>query len=182
MVKNKRNIGLFFILTLLMSACIRPQVKLQKEIESGEALLNLDSIPVPDPQKAKKLIDLYLKYANDYQDDTLSPAYLFKAGELYVATGDYKSAMENFNRVQRYPNFRKVAVALFLQGFVAENHMHDTVLAKNYYEKFIGKYPNHELADDAKMMLQQISLSPEALIKMFEEQQTVKDSVANANH
>ncbi|MBK9399577.1 MAG: tetratricopeptide repeat protein [Bacteroidetes bacterium] len=185
MKKNMLNTSKITSYTLILflfilSSCVRPQVTLQKEIEKEEAALNFDSMPVPDRAKAEQLIALYLKYANEYQDDTLSPSYLFKAGELHVATGKFNEALDLFGRVQRYPNYNKVAAALFLQGFVAENHLRDTTKARNYYEKFIDTYPQHELAGDARTMLQQLSLSPEALIDLFEKNNAGMDTVSNS--
>ncbi len=169
--------GLLLCALWLLNACVRPQEKLQREIEKEESGLSLDSSPVPDKTKAQQMIELYQQYATAYPDDTLSPAYLFKAAELNLAIGQFNPAMDLFNRVQRYPNFKKVATALFLQGFIAENHLHDTEKAKAIYEKFLRLYPEHELAADVRLMLQQLSLSPEALIRMFESKQENKDTI-----
>ena len=181
MLNTSKNPSYTVILFLfLLGSCVRPQVNLQKEIEKEEAALNFDSMPVPDRAKAEHLIALYLKYANAYQDDTLSPSYLFKAGEMNVSVGKFNEALDLFGRVQRYPNYHNVAAALFLQGFVAENHLRDTTKARNYYEKFLDTYPQHELANDARTMLQQLSLSPEALIELFEKNNAGMDSVSNS--
>jgi len=172
--------NLLLLLTVCgMIACARPQVKLQEKITAAETALDLDSNPIPDRAKAEELIKMYLDYADGFKDDTLSPAYLFKAGELKVAVGKFDEAIEVFGRVQRYPNSNKAASALFLQGFVAENHKHDPEQAKMFYQKFLEKYPDHVLANDCRMLLQQLTLSPEALIKMFESQNgmTVSDSL-----
>ncbi len=170
----------FALFALFFNSCSRPQEKLQREIEREEAGLYVDSLPVPDQKKTENMIKLYLQYTDAYQDDTLSASYLFKAGELYVATGAFEKALETFGRVQRYPNYNKVASALFLQGFVAENHLHNREKAREYYEKFLMLYPDHELADDTRLMIQQLSLNPEELIEMFEEKNAAKDSSGNA--
>lgn len=160
-------------------ACTRPQVGLQEKISKAETALDLDSIPVPNKEKASELIQMYLDYADNYKDDTLSPSYLFKAGEMSIAVGKFDQSIELFGRVQRYPNSNKAGSALFMQGFVAENHKQDVEQAKGFYQKFLEKYPDHVLANDCRMLLQQLSLSPEALIKMFEMQNgmTVSDSL-----
>ncbi|MBL7923513.1 MAG: tetratricopeptide repeat protein [Bacteroidia bacterium] len=176
-----RSLSLVLLISLtFLMACVRPQEGLRKKIEAAESLLRLDSVPVPDYGKADSLVVLYLSYADAYQDDTLSPSYLFKAGELSVATGQFDRAIELFGRVQRYPNYNKIASALFLQGFVSDNHKRDTVMARQYYTRFLDQYPKHELADDARVLLQQLSLSPEALIELFEKQNAgmISDSVA----
>ena len=160
-------------------ACTRPQVGLQEKITKAEAALDLDSMPVPNKEKATELIKMYLDYADNYKDDTLSPSYLFKAGEMSIAVVKFDQSIELFGRVQRYPNSNKAGSALFMQGFVAENHKQDVEQAKVFYQKFLEKYPDHVLANDCRMLLQQLSLSPEALIEMFEKQNgmTVSDSL-----
>ena len=160
-------------------ACTRPQVSLQEKISVAENALDLDSTPIPSKNKATELIKMYLDYADNYKDDTLSPSYLFKAGEMSIAVGKFDQSIELFGRVQRYPNSNKAGSALFMQGFVAENHKQDIDQAKVFYQKFLEKYPDHVLANDCRMLLQQLSLSPEALIEMFEKQNgmTVSDSL-----
>ena len=160
-------------------ACTRPQVSLQEKISVAENALDLDSMPIPSKNKATELIKMYLDYADNYKDDTLSPSYLFKAGEMSIAVGKFDQSIELFGRVQRYPNSNKAGSALFMQGFVAENHKQDVEQAKVFYQKFLEKYPDHVLANDCRMLLQQLSLSPEALIEMFEKQNgmTVSDSI-----
>ena len=157
-------------LLLFLTACVRPQEKMQKDIAGAEALMNADTALVPNFHRADSLIKMYLLYADQYQDDTLSPDYLFKAGELCVGVGRFDQAMDHFGRVQRYPNYKRVASALFMQGFVAENHLHNTDKAKECYEKFLKLYPDHALAGDARILLSQLSISPEDLVKMFEQQ------------
>ena len=175
------NIKNWFLLMGLCAlvACTRPQVSLQEKISVAENALDLDSTPIPSKNKATELIKMYLDYADNYKDDTLSPSYLFKAGEMSIAVGKFDQSIELFGRVQRYPNSNKAGSALFMQGFVAENHRQDVEQAKVFYQKFLEKYPDHVLANDCRMLLQQLSLSPEALIEMFEKQNgmTVSDSL-----
>jgi tetratricopeptide (TPR) repeat protein len=175
------NIKNWFLLMGLCAlvACTRPQVSLQEKISVAENALDLDSTPIPSKNKATELIKMYLDYADNYKDDTLSPSYLFKAGEMSIAVGKFDQSIELFGRVQRYPNSNKTGSALFMQGFVAENHKQDVEQAKVFYQKFLEKYPDHVLANDCRMLLQQLSLSPEALIEMFEKQNgmTVSDSL-----
>jgi tetratricopeptide (TPR) repeat protein len=175
------NVKNWFLLMGLCAlvACTRPQVSLQEKISVAENALDLDSTPIPSKNKATELIKMYLDYADNYKDDTLSPSYLFKAGEMSIAVGKFDQSIELFGRVQRYPNSNKTGSALFMQGFVAENHKQDVEQAKVFYQKFLEKYPDHVLANDCRMLLQQLSLSPEALIEMFEKQNgmTVSDSL-----
>jgi TolA-binding protein len=163
---------LFSFLLFMLSSCTRPQVALQDEIEVLEQTLRNDSSPLPDRAKAEELMGLYLKYANDYKDDTLSPAYLLKTGELCVAIGQYDEALKHLAGVMRYKQSVHTAQALFLQGFVCENYLRQMDDARSHYERFVRDYPNHPLAADVKVLIAQLGMSPEDLVRQFEQQQT----------
>jgi outer membrane protein assembly factor BamD (BamD/ComL family) len=168
-----------FLFVLLLAACSRPQVQLQKQIEEKEAAFKNEGSIKPSPQKADSLISLYISYADQYQDDTLSPEYLFRAGDLSIGIGKFNQAQDLLARVQRYPNYGKLPQVTFLQGFVAENHMQDTAMARKHYEKFLDTYPDHPLSNDARAAIENMGMSPEDLIKQFEQHQ--KDTIAATN-
>lgn len=170
-----KNIYLILLLAL-MASCVRPQEKLQQEITEKEKAFKETGTIAPSAGQADTLVKLYIDYANQYQDDTLSPEYLFRAGDLSIGLQKFTEAQELLARVQRYPNYAKLPQVTFLQGFVAENHMGDITAAKKYYETFLDKYPNHPLAKDARAAIDHLGMSPEELIKMFE--QNMQDSTA----
>lgn len=144
---------------------------MQREISAAESVFKADSIPFLKPADIDGMVQLYEQYAEEYPDDTLSADYLFKAGQLCVSAGRYELAITLFGKVLRYMNYRNASTAAFLQGFVADNHLHDTARARVFYEKFLNGFPQSSMADDARLMLQQMSLSPEELVRMFEQQQ-----------
>jgi outer membrane protein assembly factor BamD (BamD/ComL family) len=49
-------------------------------------------------------------------------------------------------------------------AYTYENNLHDLVRAKTLYEEFLQKFPNGELAQDAKLSLDNLGKSPEELI------------------
>jgi outer membrane protein assembly factor BamD (BamD/ComL family) len=169
----------YFMLLLLLAACSRPQEKLQKEITERESVFREQSNAQPNAEKADSLIGLYVNYADQYQDDTLSPEYLFRAGDLSIGIGKFTQAQELLGRVQRYPNYTKLPQVTFLQGFVAENHMGDTATARVHYEKFLDTFPDHPLAKDARAAIEHMGMSPEELIRQFE--QNLQDSTVAAH-
>lgn len=167
---------ILFIGVTSILACTRPQEKLRKQIDAKEQTLHASTSVQPDRAKSDSLISLYIEYANSYQDDTLSPEYLFRAGDLSIGTGNFTQAQDLLSRVQRYQNYSKLPQVTFLQGFVAENHMGDTATARKYYENFLDKYPDHPLANDARAAIEHMGMSPEDLIKQFEK--NMADSTA----
>ena len=156
------------VLMMVISACVRPQEKLQKDIESAEKEIAVATDAVPSFERADSLVKMYLNYADQYKDDTLSPVYLFKAGDLCMKTGRYEQAIDLFGKVQRYKGFRQLADALFMQGFLYESQLGDTAKARVLYTQFISKFPNHEFADDAKHLIENLDLTPEQLIRKLE--------------
>jgi hypothetical protein len=54
---------------------------------------------------------------------------------------------------------------LFLKGFALENEFYRTEDARKTYESFLTKYPQDSLADDVKMLLQNLGKRPEEIIQ-----------------
>jgi tetratricopeptide (TPR) repeat protein len=168
------------LLTTLITfvSCTQPQVKYRNKIEEAEKAIMADSSMSPDRAKANDLIKLYIDFADRFQDDSSAGTYLFKAGDIAFRIREPQKALELFGRVQRYPANAKAAVALFLQGFINETELNDKVKAKEYYESFLQKYPNHELSKDVRITIQNLGKSDEDLVREFEEKLKLQDSLA----
>lgn len=158
------------IVFLALASCTRPQVGMQQTISGLEEELRVDTATVIDRGKTENLINLYLEYVAEFPDDTTSPSYLFRAAELSVAIGKYSDALTHFAQVMRYKRSPKIGDALFLQGFVTENYLQDPDGAKVLYQRFVKEFPDHPLADDAQVLINQLGMAPEDLIRMFEQQ------------
>ena len=156
------------LLVLLVASCVKPQQSMQAQITDMEKVLFSDVSKIPNPATADSMIKMYVSYADQFQDDTLAPEYLFRAGDIANGIGKPKDALGYFGRVQRYPNYKKVSTALFLQGFVSENSLADIDGARRYYLKFLAQYPNHKLATDVKNSLANLGKTPEEMIRDFE--------------
>jgi outer membrane protein assembly factor BamD (BamD/ComL family) len=165
----KININYIVLTLLLMVGCTNPQQKMKDVINEKEAEFGVLSEQQMSKEKADPMIKLYLDFVAQYQDDTISADYLFKSAELSAKSAQFEQAVDLYGRVQRFPNFRKTPTALFLQGFIMENDLHKPQIAKSYYEKFLSKYPNHPLAKDVRLVIQSLELSPEELVKQFEQ-------------
>lgn len=83
---------------------------------------------------SKKSEDEYYKLAYDQYND-----------------GKYEESITNFKSVvEYYPDGENAAKSLFMIGFICANHTNEFDKAKDYYTKFLEKYPEHELASSAK--------------------------------
>ena len=144
---------------------------LQGSIEKLEAELSANTDGKVDQIKAQELIDKSVEYVKAFPNDTKSPVYLFRSAEVCVGIGQYESAIKHWEQVKKdYSNHEKAAIALFLQGFTCENQINDKNRAKKYYQDFLTRYPKHEYNDQVQMLLKNIDISPEELIKQFKEQ------------
>lgn len=143
---------------------------LEDNIAEYEAELFKPTQTKLDKRKALDLVNLYVEYATQYPEDSLSPEYLFKAADISMNLNRPRKTIELFDQILvSYPNYSKTATALFLKAFVYEDQLQDYEEAKKYYTLFIETYPDSDFADDAKISLSNLGKSPEELIKEFEE-------------
>lgn len=111
----------------------------------------------------------YSDFATMFPDDSLSPDYLFKAGEISTATQQYSQALVYYQRIcDKYPAFKLAPESLYLQGYLLDNFLNDDAKAKVIYEQVIAKYPALPYANDAKAAINNLGKTDEELIREFE--------------
>ena len=90
----------------------------------------------------------------------------------------YPEAIENFkNILEYYPQGENAPKATFMIGFIYANNTKDLEQAKKYYSLFIEKYPEHDLADDAKYELETLGQDINDL-PMFKDSETEETDAA----
>ena len=112
--------------------------------------------------------------AERFPQDSLAPLYLFKAAELRHASGKWAEAIELWGTVDsKFKNYQRSPEALFMQGFVSENDLQNRKQAIRYYEVFLAKYPQHPMAEDAEVLIENLKkgITDQELIEQFEQQQ-----------
>lgn len=174
----------FVILTIIigvLSSCTTPvksdKEKMQENILVLEKQCYDDNTNTYNQKVALKTIVEYQKFIDKYPNDSISGNYLYLAGQLSKSINLYGEAVHKFSvLLKTFPNYTKAANAQFLIAMIYENDIKDTLKAKVAYQEFIDKYPNNELTNDAKLSIQYMSISPEDLIKIFEEKNR-QDSV-----
>lgn len=173
---KKHTLLLILVSGLILSACNKSQSSLQEDIAKLEKSVLVAS--TIDTVNCDSLISLYKNYCTIYKDDTICADYFFKAAELSAQLGKYQQAIELFGNTQRFPVYRKVARALFMQGFISENNLHDKNAAREYYNRFIIKFPDHKMTPEVKMLIQSLNFSDEMLIQNLKRQ---NDTLSNPN-
>ena len=146
-----------------------PQNHLQDEIAALEKKLLESNDASKDKDSALQLIEKTQQYAKDYPQDTLTPALLFKAGDVAKGAGEFGKAVQLWGQVWRnYETHPKAPMALFLQGYTFDTDVHDAKMAAKYYNQFLLQYPDHEWAEQARQLLSVVEVKPEDLIKKFD--------------
>ena len=165
--KTMKRILLFTLTVLFFQACQSPT--LEEKIQKQEQQLKDQQDARADTKAVNKLLDNYLVYAEENPADSITPHYLFKAADLMMNTGKPAKAITQLDKIMnRYPDFEKASDALFLKGFILENHLGKLGRAKEVYELFLEKYPDHVFADDVEVSLQNLGRTPEEMVREFE--------------
>ena len=164
-----KKILLILYLALMMASC--GQKMTVEEINKLESQV-FGVGASPEKENVVKLVDAYVLYAKQNPDDVKSAEYLFKALDVVVgvnAEGPQKAIDIANIMIEQYPEFEMTPMAMFLKGFVYETMMNDNEKALDTYHQFLERYPNSSLVNDVKSTIENIGLSPEELIKKFEE-------------
>src|SRR2546423_1872108 len=169
-----KHIIYLFIIAAIVAGCKSEKQKMSELIQKNEKILFTDSTKMLNPRLALSEIELYKDFAEKFPDDTLSPAYLFRAADMAHGMRKNKDAMDLYHEfISKYPSHPKAAASLFLIAFVYDNDLHQADSAKIKYKEFLQKYPQHQLAPSAQAALDQLEmgLTDEQLVKMFEAKQ-----------
>lgn len=141
-----------------------------QQIKQLEDTLKANSDQHIDRNLAKALIDKSVTFAEAFPEDQFSPGFLFRAGNVAVGIGSFADAANYFEMVhQKYSSYERAPDALFLEGFTYENHLNNIEKAKECYTSFLSRFPDDELAEQVKIVLENIGKSPEELVKSFQE-------------
>ena len=162
-------IGIMISCLAIISCNNEPKQVTMSDIKELEDELFNSSMSIPNPEKAQTLVNMYIDYANNNPQDTISPNLLFKAADISMNFRAPVKSIALFNRIiNEYPDYKNVHTAMFLKGFVYEDQLKDFSNARKSYMEFLDRYPNSDFADDARVSLQHLGKSPEELIKEFE--------------
>ena len=164
----KRIFVLLSLALMLLSCGEKMSVEKINELESKvfakDAVLSSENVI--------QLVDAYLLFAKQNPNDQQTPEFLFKALDVAVgvnAEGPQKAIDIADVLIEKYPDFEMTPMAMFIKGFVYENMIGDLQNAEMTYRQFIEKYPNNPMVEDVKSTLENLGLTPEELIRKFEE-------------
>jgi tetratricopeptide (TPR) repeat protein len=158
----------YFIILLVACNQYKHEDKklLLNEINKLEQILLADTTGNLNISAAYETIKFYSKYANSFPDDSLTPEFLFRKANTFRSLNKGKEAISVLNKIEnKYPNYPKLDLCLFMKAEIYENLLNDIENAKKHYELFIQKHPNSHLTNDAKILLKNLGKTPEELFK-----------------
>ena len=138
--------------------------KAEESLFNEDQTLNLEAVPTA--------ITSYLKYVEENPKAADAAEYLFKAVNLSIESKqDPKQSIDLVNRlVENYPEFENNSAALFmLAAFVYDEQQQDLDKARETYQRIVDNYPDSPFANDAAISITQLGMTPEELVKMFEQ-------------
>lgn len=96
---------------------------------------------------------------------------IMRAAGLAKTVGEPNKALRfYYNVAETIPGHPKAPTALFMMGFIYENDLKDMDKARETYELFLKRYPKDpDYVDDAQNALKYLGMSPEDIIKQFEQ-------------
>lgn len=159
---------LIMAFALLLAGC-KPNLtkeiaKLEKQAFAADGAVS--------QQVAERLVDAYCRFATQNPDSQASAEYLFKAVDVSMNFDNPQKTIGIIDRLlTEYPDYQKTPTSLFLKGFIYETRFGNFEQARAAYEKYLELYPDGELADDCRASINNLGLTPDELVKMFESQQ-----------
>lgn len=122
-----------------------------------------------DAEKAATYLAEAERYADVRTGDTSAVYYLFKAAEVATVQRQYAKAVELYGRIENeFSSHPRAPQALFMQAFTYDENLGQLETAREKYQQFIAKYPQHDFADDAQVMLDNLGKSDEEILRELE--------------
>lgn len=158
-------------------ACTNEKEKLNQSIEKIKAVIEKSDDLRKSREKVDELTKLYVSYAEKYKGDSISGFYLFEAAKLQMNLGNGKEAIKYCDKLMTdyKDNAQIVSSALFTKGFILDDIMHSTEAAKKTYEELYTKFPQSELAEQARQAWQTVGLSAEEILKKLQDSIAASD-------
>lgn len=159
---------------LMMCSCkVNEKQNLIDKIETTKQEVS-NSIELND-SVATQMLGYLNQFTKKYPKDSLAAQYWFEAASMYRYLHQPHPALEIYKKLYKeYPQFPKQADCLFLQGMVLSNEMNNKEEGKKIYEEFVQKYPDHFLASQVQILIEQMNMSDAELIESFKKKDSAQ--------
>lgn len=137
--------------------------KLEEQAFATEGAIN--------PEVANDLVSAYCDFADANPDDAMAPEYLFKAVDVSMNLNEPQRTIYIIDKLlNNYPDYPRTQAALFVKAFIFETKYENYDMAKKIYEQYLVMYPDGEFAESCRASIENLGLTPEELVKKFENQ------------
>lgn len=108
------------------------------------------------------------KFVQLFPRDPKAPDVLFQAGNAAVNGQQFEKGQALYERlVTNYHTYDKIPEVLYMQGFIYESELEQMGKAKEKYAYIIERYPNHELAAQAQLSIDNFGKTDEEIVRSF---------------
>jgi len=171
---------------LLIVACGGPSTPDTPEAKSAEMVARIQTMEDSlfnsmefDRRKAQGLVDVYKAYAAAFPLDTLTPEYLFRAAGVHKSMRQPEQSVMLYERIiNDYRGWKRLADAYYLKAFTMDSEMDQKGEAQRAYTEVINLFPDHPFARDARIMIENLSLTDEELIEKFQRMAEEQEAAA----
>ncbi len=88
----------------------------------------------------------------------------FDMAQQYMEQQNWEKAAEYFEKTYgEFPDGLFSSKSLFMIGYINANHLKKFDKARKFYQEFVEKYPDHDLANDARYELEHMGKSADEL-------------------
>jgi tetratricopeptide (TPR) repeat protein len=179
----------FSLLCFCLISCNNETVEQQtKEItKTDTSLVNVDSCTILNTEArridailinatdlnekvADNAIKSFFNFAMKCKNDSLSPIFLVKAGQVAQSIHKYTQAQSCFTKcIDEFPDFKNRGAAMFLLAQLYDDKamLNNESEARTIYDQIIREYPKSPFANDAKACIKNIGKTDEQLIEEF---------------
>lgn len=165
----KKLILILLVAAIAFSACTNKRDSDFKAITSLEEEITKDPTAPIDLEKGKKMAEAYFDFAKNYPNDSLAPIYLLKSAEVYTSIDLSQKAIESLDKIlSKYPDHDILPQSIHFLAFIYDDKVKDYDQAAKYYNMLIQKFPQHELAENAKGCLMILGKSDEELLQQLQ--------------
>jgi len=172
---------LLLLITSIAFSCTNERDKLLGKIKERENNFRSQTV-MQDKFDGQVLINLYDKFVEKFEKDSLVPEMLYKAAQVAVAIDKANEAMMYLDKIidKFNDNENVLAEAYIYKGFIYETVYVDYVNARKYYNLFLNDFPQHHMYENIYLNVQTLGVNPDDLIQEFLKKQEEEEK-ANLN-
>jgi len=122
---------------------------------------------------ALKYVDAAEVYALVRPDENHTADYLYKAAEIARSLRTIPKAMSIYDWIiEDYQDYEDIPTVTFIKGFILEQEYKKPEAAREVYETFLERYPDHQMAESARFLLKNMGKSDEEILQAIEANQS----------